>query len=325
MGEGSPDVVMRSPYNHQIMPTAPKGQASRSGGGSRSRSYDGSRRGSGGSRSRPPRPVEARRVLPPVPPPEAQAAASAAGAILLAAPLGVLMLGVVLLAIGLVVPGILVVLLALVVVLGGIFLARPARTLATLGGREAKPGENARLINVVEGLCVANGLSVPRLVVLDDPAANAIVLGISNDAATFVCTTGLLDLLDRMELEGLVAHELAHLKRGDTRSSGLAMSVLGLVALLLPHPSRLLRRIGDPRREVGADLLGASMTRYPPGLRQALEKLEAAPVIRPAALGARQARLTGAFWCAPLDQDPAVREQPGVFDLDLRASVLAEL
>jgi heat shock protein HtpX len=236
-----------------------------------------------------------------------------------------LVLGVVALLLGLLVPGAVLIVASAAVLLCGLLWCSPARCVAALGGRDAREPVDARLINLVEGLCVAIGLPVPRLIVLDDPAANAIVLGTSPAHATLVCTSGALRLLDRMELEGLVAHELAHLKRGDTRASAMAMIFLGALALVAPHPGRLLRRVGDPAREAEADLFGTEITRYPPGLRQALEKLAAAPITRPAALSPRLFRLTGTFWCVPLERDGGTPLVAGVLDLELRVSALSEL
>jgi heat shock protein HtpX len=218
-----------------------------------------------------------------------------------------------------------VVLVALVGVLAALSAraGSSARLLAQLGGREAKQPEEARLINVAEGLCVANGLAVPRLMVLDDAAANALVVA-DRGRATLLCTTGALELLDRLELEGLVAHELAHLKRRDARDAALAWRLCGLFASFGSRPSRLLGRVGDPAREIAADLFAAQMTRYPPGLGRALEKLAAFPLHRPRSVDDRTARLTAPFWCIPLEVERGP-VRPGVLDIELRIAALAEL
>ncbi|HVB06551.1 MAG TPA: M48 family metalloprotease [Acidimicrobiales bacterium] len=262
--------------------------------------------------------------LPPAVLPFATAARPLSGRLLLALPVVVVLVAIVAFALGIVLLGILLVVGAGVLLAAGARLGAPQRLVTALAGRPVSAAGDARLVNVVEGLCVAYGLATPSLLVLEDPAANAITLGSPRRGAYLVITSGALDRLDRLELEGLVAHELAHLKRGDTSAAGLAMRLLGPLAPLAGG-SRLLRRTGDPRREFGADQLGASMTRYPPGLRGALEKLAAAPSRRPAAVGERLARLTAPFWCAPLDEGPSLPVVAGVLDLELRAAALAEL
>ncbi len=270
-----------------------------------------------------PRLTAPRPALPPLVPPFAQAAHPLSGRLLLALPAAVMLLGALLLGLGVVITGAVLVLVGVALLAYGAISGAPTRLVAALGAHPAGAAE-ARYQNIVEGLCVAHGIATPALLVLEDPAPNAIVLGSSEQRAYLVVTRGALELLDRLELEGLVAHELAHLKRGDTRASSFAIRLLGPFAAL-GRSGRLLRRVGDPTREFGADQLGASMTRYPPGLRQALEKLERAPSTRPAALDERLVRLTAPFWCAPLDEERDAIAAAGVLDLELRAAALAEL
>ena len=186
--------------------------------------------------------------------------------------------------------------------------------LAMSRAQPADPVEYARLHNLVEGLCIASGLPKPRLYVVHDEAPNAFATGRNPQHAAVAVTTGLLQKMNRVELEGVVAHELAHIKNYDILISTLAVTLVGVVALLADIGVRLLwwnggrRRYSSDdnhggnaallvlipailllvlspfiakamqatvgrRREALADMSGIEMTRYPPGLISALEKL----------------------------------------------------
>ena len=175
----------------------------------------------------------------------------------------------------------------------------------------ADPGEYARLHNLVEGLCIAGGLPKPRVYIIDDPAPNAFATGRNPSHAAIAVTTGLLGLLNRVELEGVVAHELSHIRNYDILVSTLAVTMVGAVALMTDMAIRMMwwnggrvARRGDHsdtsnplafvgfallivapivakamqatisrRRETLADVSACQLTRYPPGLISALEKL----------------------------------------------------
>lgn len=184
----------------------------------------------------------------------------------------------------------------------------------------AKPApeeEYQRYHNLVEGLCIASGLPKPRLYVVDDPAPNAFATGRNPRNAAIAVTTGLLDRMNRVELEGVLAHELSHVKNYDVLVSTLAVTMVGVVAiladlgirmtwwgmgrsshrgfdrshgrgggprvllsiagflvlLLSPVMARVMRLAISRRRETLADVSAIEMTRYPPGLIGALEKL----------------------------------------------------
>lgn len=144
--------------------------------------------------------------------------------------------------------------------------------LRSLGGRPADPVREARLHNLVEGLSLAAGVPPPALQVLDDDRPNALALGRGARTATVVVTSGLLEQLERVELEAVLAHELSHIRSGDTEPGTLAahLSRLPLVGGLVR--SGLI----DADREAIADLNGVAVTRFPPGLAAALEKLRGA-------------------------------------------------
>lgn len=184
--------------------------------------------------------------------------------------------------------------------------------------RPAGEVDCARLHNLVEGLCIAGGLPKPRLYVVDDDAPNAFATGRDPRHAAVAVTTGLLDKLNRVELEGVLAHELSHVKNYDTLVSTLAVTLLGALTLLsdvslrllwwggpghrdhrggragpaailgvvgmvlllvAPLIGRMMQLAVSRRRELLADVSGVSLTRYPPGLIAALEKLRDEPTV----------------------------------------------
>ena len=199
---------------------------------------------------------------------------------------------------------------------GSAFLAywkSDAAALAMSHARPADPEQYARLHNLVEGLCIAAGLPKPRLYVIEDNAPNAFATGRNPRHAAVAVTTGLLDKMNRIELEGVLAHELSHIKNYDLLVSTLAVTMVGVLVLLSdfslrfmwwggprhrndregggggaaailgvlgiallalsPLAARLLQFAVSRRREALADVSGVALTRYPPGLIAALEKL----------------------------------------------------
>lgn len=242
-----------------------------------------------------------------------------------ALPVVLLVAGVLLAALGVLAAGVVLVVLAAALLVAGVAAGSPRRLLGQLGTRPAVPGDEARLVNLVEALCVADGLALPKLRVLEDPAPNALVLGATTRDAVLVVTSGLLGLLDRMELEALVAHELAHVKRKDLSAAAAAMRALALVAQLSPVASRGVQRLAGPSREALADQAAVRVTCYPPALAGALDKLATAGTTRPAGLPLVVARLTGPLWCAPLEEGRPARARAGELDLAERAALLREL
>jgi heat shock protein HtpX len=185
--------------------------------------------------------------------------------------------------------------------------------LAASRARPADGPEYARYRNLAEGLCIAAGLPVPRLYVVDDPAPNAFATGRNPKHAALAVTTGLLEKMNRVELEGVLAHELSHVKNYDILVSTVAVTAVGALALLsdiglrfmfwgggregrrdnndagalgavlalaalallvlAPFVAQLMQFAMSRRREYLADASGVQLTRYPPGLIAALEKL----------------------------------------------------
>lgn len=177
----------------------------------------------------------------------------------------------------------------------------------------ADPTEYLRLHNLVEGLCIASGLPKPRVYVIVDEAPNAFATGRNPRHAALAVTTGLLEKMNRVELEGVLAHELSHIRNYDILVSTIAVTLVGTVAIITDITIRMMwwnggrvHRSGDRdnganplaligfvllifapilakmmqaaisrRRETLADVSACQMTRYPPGLISALEKLQA--------------------------------------------------
>ena len=179
------------------------------------------------------------------------------------------------------------------------------------GAHEVSREDYPRLFNLVEGLCIAGGVPMPKICVVEDDAPNAFASGRSPEHASIAVTTGLLARMNRAELEGVLAHELSHIRNYDTlvataavviagavelvgtnmwfgfgsssndrddrdgsAAGGLVLMVIGIVlALLAPFLAQLLRFAISRNRETLADMSAADLTRYPPGLMSALAKL----------------------------------------------------
>ena len=161
------------------------------------------------------------------------------------------------------------------------------------------------LWNTLENLCITAGLPMPRLYVINDPAPNAFATGRNKDHAVVAVTTGLLPLLSKSELEGVLAHELAHIGNrdmllqtvivvfagvislvgdmalrismfggGNSERKNPLFLILGIVAIILaPIAATIIRLAISREREFLADATGALITRYPEGLASALEKI----------------------------------------------------
>ena len=113
----------------------------------------------------------------------------------------------------------------------------------------ADPVEYARLHNIVEGLCIAAGLPKPRVYVIDDDAPNAFATGRDPKHAAIAVTTGLLDKMNRIELEGVIAHELSHIKNYDILVSTIAVTLVGFIALAADIGIRTLWWSGGRSRD----------------------------------------------------------------------------
>lgn len=185
--------------------------------------------------------------------------------------------------------------------------------IAMNGATQATKKQEPRLYRTVENLAITNGMPMPKVYVMEDPALNAFATGRDPDHAVVCATRGLLDAMDDTELEGVMAHEMGHVKNYDIRVSMLAFAMasvisiisdmvlrmwfwgggggnsdddgpganpifmaIGVLAIILsPIVAALIQSAISRQREYLADATGALTTRYPDGLASALEKIAA--------------------------------------------------
>lgn len=181
----------------------------------------------------------------------------------------------------------------------------------------AKPIEDTKneLYRLVENLCITAGLPTPRIYIIPEAQPNAFATGRDKNHAVIAVTQGLLDKLDRTEIEGVIAHEMSHIgnkdmllmtvvvilvgfvailsdmfvrmtwfggfRRRDNRGGGQATAILMLVGIIFvilsPFIAMLIQLAISRKREFLADATGVLLTRYPEGLARALEKIAADP------------------------------------------------
>jgi heat shock protein HtpX len=179
--------------------------------------------------------------------------------------------------------------------------------IAATGAKEADPNEYRELHRLVENLAITAGLPKPRVYIIHDPAPNAFATGRDQKHAAIAVTTGLMHMMNRSELEGVLAHELAHIGNRDILVMTVAVVLVGVISLiadffirmsffggnnndnrggsplmaiaavaaiiLAPIAAQLMQLAISRRREFLADASGALLTRYPEGLAVALEKI----------------------------------------------------
>lgn len=185
--------------------------------------------------------------------------------------------------------------------------------LATSGAREIQEKNHPQLFHLVENLSIASGVPMPKVYIIEDPSPNAFATGRDPKHATVAVTTGILERLKKSELEGVLAHELSHVKNYDTRLMAITAVLVGFIALitdifmrhvwwsgmgnrdrdnrgqaiffitaivlaiLAPIIASLIQLAISRKREFLADASGALLTRYPEGLASALEKISSDP------------------------------------------------
>lgn len=183
------------------------------------------------------------------------------------------------LALGLV-AGLLVFLVVAAGVAATCWLASGAVVLRLAGGGEPSLREvgPARLANLVESIAAAVGVPEPALRVVEDPAPNALVTGRDPRRGTLVVTSGLLDRLDRLALEAVVAQQLSVIRSGATHRRDVTVAVLGTAGRVVPPLGRLAASAAAV--ELEADVAAVAVTRFPPGLLAALEAVAAGPEVR---------------------------------------------
>lgn len=176
--------------------------------------------------------------------------------------------------------------------------------LASTGAKDANPTQYLELHRILENLAITAGLPKPRLYVIEDAAPNAFAAGRNKEHAVVAVTTGLLERLERVELEGVLAHELSHIGNRDILVMTVAVVLAGFIAIIsdiflrmsffggnrenknpllaiaaivaiiiAPIAAQLIQLAVSRRREFLADASGALLTRYPDGLASALQKI----------------------------------------------------
>lgn len=184
--------------------------------------------------------------------------------------------------------------------------------LATSGAKPIEKSDNPELYRIVENLAIGDGVPTPKIYVIDDPSPNAFATGRDPKHAVVCVTSGILQRLNKTELEGVIAHELSHVKNFDTRLMAIVAILVGFViilgnifsrslwfsggrdrdrdnsadvfliigiilAILSPVFATLIQLAISRKREFLADASGALLTRYPDGLADALEKISKDP------------------------------------------------
>ncbi len=189
------------------------------------------------------------------------------------------------------------------------YVAGSRLALAVNGAKQIEKRDNPELWRIIENLSITEGIPMPKVYVIDDPSPNAFATGRDPNHSVVCVTTGLLDIMDKNEIQGVMAHELGHIKNYDIRVSLIAFAlvaaisfiadimlrmawfgggrdndnnnnnqlffILGIVAAVLAPVVALLIQMAISRnREFLADATGALTTRYPEGLASALEKIK---------------------------------------------------
>ena len=149
-----------------------------------------------------------------------------------------------------------------------------------LGARPGNDEELARAENLVDGLCATMGVEPPEILVIDEWARQALALGRRSGAAVLVVTSGLLESLDPVCLEGVLADELVHVKRADIAPATVAAALVLPFAGLFPV-SGLVHSLAGRGREFRTDRLAVAVTRFPPGLHDALVLMAEGPAPAP--------------------------------------------
>ena len=189
------------------------------------------------------------------------------------------------------------------------YYAASSIALSMSGAHQIQKRDNPRLWNIVENLSISQGMPMPKVYIINDPAPNAFATGRNPEKAVVAATTGLLEIMDDNELEGVMAHELGHVKNYDIRVSMIVFGLISAIGILADFAIRMAWFSGMSRnrdsgqlgmilvlvgvvgwiiaaligplvsaavsrqREYLADASGAAMTRYPDGLASALKKL----------------------------------------------------
>ena len=193
----------------------------------------------------------------------------------------------------------------------GSYFASDKLVLTMTGAKLIQESDNPRLFALIQEVCLASGLPMPKVAIVEDSAPNAFATGRNPEHGLIAFTTGILDAMDRDELQGVIAHEMSHVGNRDTLVSAIAATTAGAIAMisdflmrmmwwgggrrdnrdggnnplaliaslivliLAPIAAMLLKAAISRRREALADATAVAFTRNPTGLRKALEVLQA--------------------------------------------------
>ena len=193
----------------------------------------------------------------------------------------------------------------------GSYFASDKLVLTMTGAKLIQESDNPRLFALIQEVCLASGLPMPKVAIVEDAAPNAFATGRNPEHGLIAFTTGILDAMDRDELQGVIAHEMSHVGNRDTLVSAIAATTAGAIAMisdflmrmmwwgggrrdnrdggnnplaliaslivliLAPIAAMLLKSAISRRREALADATAVAFTRNPTGLRKALEVLQA--------------------------------------------------
>ena len=193
----------------------------------------------------------------------------------------------------------------------GSYFASDKLVLTMTGAKLIQESDNPRLFALIQEVCLASGLPMPKVAIVEDSAPNAFATGRNPEHGLIAFTTGILDVMDRAELQGVIAHEMSHVGNRDTLVSAIAATTAGAIAMisdflmrmmwwgggrrdnrdggnnplaliaslivliLAPIAAMLLKAAISRRREALADATAVAFTRNPAGLRKALEVLQA--------------------------------------------------
>lgn len=207
--------------------------------------------------------------------------------------------------------GLIITLIILAFYLPTTYMTANSQVLSMAGAKEIKKEDNPMLFNIVEELSIAANVPMPKIYIVDDPAPNAFATGTKPENGSVAFTTGLLERLNREELAGVAAHELAHIRNYDIRLMTICIALVGVIAIIADFGSRMLYfRGGRSRnqkthpalliialiliilaplaaqfvhfavsrnREYLADASAVEFTRNPTGLKNALLKISQSP------------------------------------------------
>lgn len=216
---------------------------------------------------------------------------------------------------------------ALVVVTGATtwwtWRSAPGRVVRAVGARPSDESVHPRLHNLVDGLCASMGLPRPTIFVVEHAVPNAMTVGRDAATACVIVTSGLERALSLVQLEGVLAHELVHIKRGEAVMTAMAAVALAPWSVIVgvSRAADQVHALVGPGREFTADQRAASVVRYPPGIGSALETMAGEPgpgATWPPGEG-RTAALTRWLWIDPIAGATVARVEGNLDDTRVRA------